>query len=57
VRTSTSATSRAKLPRHLREPFKLELTDRLLARHGERVSVEDIRAIAEAILRRMRSVQ
>jgi hypothetical protein len=30
----------------LREPFKRELTERLLARRGERVSEDDIRTIA-----------
>jgi hypothetical protein len=40
---------------HLREPFKRELRKRLLARRGERVSVDDIRAMAADVLRGMRT--
>jgi hypothetical protein len=39
----------------LREPFKPELTERPLARRGERVSVNDIRTIAADVLRGMRT--
>jgi hypothetical protein len=52
LRVNASAITRT-LPRHLREPFKRELTERLLARRGERVSVDDIRTIAADVLRGM----